>query len=507
MFFAFHQVPQQYIENVRVTVLNWCYFQELTVYLERDAAPHILEKRLVTEPDLAFLETLVRKAEQNILFGGFVAGNELTDINGLCFFELDEAREKARLVGFLINDKLADLPPFQSPLLHLPLISLIQQEPYLEKFYLPLQLQEPSKEDFIRLALYDLAPAEEAGWWYLANVQAMLTGILNEQVGEAGSKWLEISLQVDPDLLDYVSRLFIRYGYQQRLVVERPSSDGKNIDESAPAIVRTYLPVNERADANIKEVSAKLAELNTLRPIGEVFVVERSNKYWAKLWDKVTLYRIGQKIVLMPSGQSYSPAPGEIVVEIAPSLDIFAIGLDGPHPTTTLALELMEEFLEPAEHKKMLDLGTGSGILAIVAARMGIGYTLALDAYPPALEAARENISRNGVSDQIVVEAGSLAVRKKSETLVYSFEEEAQQPPAILEQVLPFDAIVCNTFAHVLVSLADALVGALRPGGLLISSGIARKKGDEVAAAFEAAGLKLLKRHETAHWVAFAHHL
>ncbi len=501
MFFAFHLTPPAYRQALHDTILSWSCSQELTVYLEAkpSTAPALPEKRRLSEADLTWLKTHLTQAEQNKEFGGFVAGNNLTDINGLCFFELDSPREKARLVGFIINDKLADVPPLQSPLLLLPLIALLRQEQLLEKLYFPFL--ELSQEDFISLGLLDFAPIGEPGWWQQANVEAVLNQMLAHPTVQPVAKWLELSLKIEPDLLDYASRLFVRFGYQRHIVIERAETN----DETIPAILQTYLPADEFAQGLIDRLTERLGNLAALRPLESLYIIERSAEYWNNLWEEPSLFRVGQRIILMPDRKNYQAAPDEILIEIPPSLEIFSLGPGGPHPTTSLSLRLMEKHLDPTLHKKMLDLGTGSGVLALVAVHLGIERILALDAHLPAVKVAREMVARNGMTNQVTVEAGSLAVRPKSAAAVYAFEEETQQPPAVLAEWLPFDAIVCNTYHHVLINLADALKEALRPGGLLISSGVLEQKAGEVASAFEAAGFQLLERQDEDTWVGFAH--
>jgi len=152
----------------------------------------------------------------------------------------------------------------------------------------------------------------------------------------------------------------------------------------------------------------------------------------------------------------------------------------------------------------VLDLGTGSGILAIAAGRMGIPYILGLDTDEVAIRAARQNVTLNGLDDQIEMATGSLAV-EKGEGGFYSFPEEAQRPPEDLAAKLPFDAVIANIIARILIALAEPMAQALRPGGLLITSGIIGEKADEVAAALEKAGLELVEKREESDWVAFAH--
>src|SRR5207248_3183488 len=113
------------------------------------------------------------------------------------------------------------------------------------------------------------------------------------------------------------------------------------------------------------------------------------------------------RLTIKPSWLDYAPAPEELIIELDPGM-AFGTGL---HPTTRLCLRALEDYVRP-EMRRILDLGTGSAVLAIGAARLG-GPELhiwALDVDPVAVAVARENVARNGLADRIMVEAGSLAV-------------------------------------------------------------------------------------------------
>ncbi|MEI6045594.1 MAG: 50S ribosomal protein L11 methyltransferase [Chloroflexota bacterium] len=505
MFFPFHLTLPKEAGPLHQQVLDWCQAEKRTVYLDNEAgqglAPTKLERRTLTEMDLALLEIHLTQAEQNLEFGGFVGGQELREINSLSFFKLDQSGEHARLVAFVSNDKLTlDASPLQSPLLLLPMAELLHQEQAIESFYLPFH--EIWQEDFISLALYYFAPAPEPGWWQQANTQAELAELLDFPVLEPIKKWLELSMQVEPDILDYVRHLFSRCGYQQRLLIKQGHQTG---EEEAPSVLYAYLPAGEAAEERITELSRSLDSLIALRPIGKLYVTERSPEYWLSLWNEPNLFRVGQHIVLTPDRKDFIPTSDEILVEIPASLEIFSLSTDGPHPSTALCLEMLEKHFDPTQHTRLLDLGTGSGVLSIVAIHLGAKKILALDAFGPAVDAARLNIAHNGVSDQIQVEAGSLAVLLKKDSAVYTFEEAAQRPPFGLAEWLPFDVIVSNTFAYVLTGLAEPFFEALRPGGLLVTSGILNQKAEEVAAAFEKAGLQLIDQMENDNWTSFAH--
>jgi ribosomal protein L11 methyltransferase len=152
----------------------------------------------------------------------------------------------------------------------------------------------------------------------------------------------------------------------------------------------------------------------------------------------------------------------------------------GTHPTTQLCLEALDDLMQPG--LQVLDLGTGSGILAVGAAKLGAVHVLALDNDPVAVEVALENIAQNGVADRITVQEGSL------ETVVTSARR--------------FDLIVVNILARIIIAMCDQHLGdTVRPGGRAIFSGIIEEQGDDVEAALRRTGLTPYRRRIQGDWL------
>jgi ribosomal protein L11 methyltransferase len=151
----------------------------------------------------------------------------------------------------------------------------------------------------------------------------------------------------------------------------------------------------------------------------------------------------------------------------------------GLHASTRLCMMAMEAELHPGDH--VLDVGVGSGILAIAAALLGAGVVDAVDIEPVAVRAARENAERNGVATVVRVERGSVGPGEP-------FQGE-------------YDLVVANIIARVLTDVAPGLAAAVRPGGTLILGGIIDVKEEGVAAAFDARGLHIVRRAEREDWV------
>jgi ribosomal protein L11 methyltransferase len=196
---------------------------------------------------------------------------------------------------------------------------------------------------------------------------------------------------------------------------------------------------------------------------------------WSEAWKKhFVVHRPARHVVIKPSWLEYPPQPGEVVVELDPGA-AFGTGL---HPTTMLCLEALEDIVRPG--MRVYDVGTGSGILAIAAARLGAARVVAVDTDPVAVRVARENVERNGLGGRVEVAEGS----------------------ATPEVSGGFDLVLANIVANTIVQLAPSLRAALRPGGALVVSGIIRGRTPEVRAALRAAGLRNIVSRRSGDWLA-----
>jgi len=298
------------------------------------------------------------------------------------------------------------------------------------------------------------------------------------RMGAKGT-WLELSLQVDLEAVEAVSEVLARYGYQGGIVIEeahRSASDGVSLerDPTQPAWVRSYLPQNDLSDESIQRIETALSLLGELRPISPLQVRRLSDQDWARAWKKhYSVLHVSERIVVVPAWKHFRERPEQIALRLDPGV-AFGTGI---HPTTQLCLRAMERLLRP--DMRVLDLGTGSGILAIAAAKLGCGSILAVDKDPVAVDAARANIRRNRLSARIEVREGTL-----------------------VPGMGPYDLILGNLLAPVLHELAGVLAQALVSGGILIASGVLSEQGDEVAAALDAAGLRFVERVGEGDWIA-----
>lgn len=212
-------------------------------------------------------------------------------------------------------------------------------------------------------------------------------------------------------------------------------------------------------------------ELGTLR-------VETANVHdedWAEVWKRFYKpFRAGKTLVVKPTWEHYDPQPGDQVIEIDPGM---AFG-SGTHETTGMCLELLEDAMRGDEH--VIDVGTGSGILAIGAALLGAKDVLAIDIDPTAVRVAKENIAHNHLESRVRAVEGNLLEKTDAQC----------------------DLCVANIIADVICMFAEPLNSHIRPGGLFICSGIIKERENDVRKALLAASYTLLEVRRKGEWVA-----
>lgn len=300
--------------------------------------------------------------------------------------------------------------------------------------------------------------------------------------------WLELAIEVDPEAVEAVSEILGRVASGGTSV--EPAFDlvedglAARLDPTRPATVRAYVPARSRAaaDAAAREVDAALDHLRAfgLRPIGELRTRLVDEADWAEAWKAhFPVLRIGHRIVVRPTWRRHRAAPGEIVLALDPGM-AFGTGL---HPTTRLCLVGLEALADigAVAGARAVDVGSGSGILSIAAAKLGASDVLALDIDQIAVEATAANARRNRLGSVIRARPGSLPT---------------DEPAA--------DLVVANLIASLLVRIAPELAASLRAGGRWLASGIFRDRESEVRAAFDAAGLDMTDRWTEEDWVAIA---
>ncbi|MEA2548810.1 MAG: ribosomal protein methyltransferase [Chloroflexota bacterium] len=298
--------------------------------------------------------------------------------------------------------------------------------------------------------------------------------------------WLELAVEADVEAVEAVSEILGRVapgGTSVEPAFELVDEGlGARIDPTRPSIVRAYVPARdpaaaERAAADAAEALGHLQAFG-LRPIGEITTRLVHEADWAEAWKAhFPVLRIGRRIVIKPTWRDHDAQPDDVVLDLDPGM-AFGTGL---HPTTRLCLVGLEAVADRGllGNVRVLDVGCGSGILAIAAAKLGALSVLGVDTDPIAVEATDANAARNGLAGAIVARAGSLP-----------------------SGAPPHDIVLANLIASVLIALASSLRDELRRGGILLASGIFIDREADVRAAFDAAGLDVTTRLAEGDWIA-----
>ena len=283
-------------------------------------------------------------------------------------------------------------------------------------------------------------------------------------------RWIELRVPAGVEAVEAVSEILTRIGHQG-IAVDLPVEPRGGTDHT----VKAYLLEDGETVAKVNDVRDALGHLQAfgLGPIGELIASEIKEEDWLEAWKaQFTPIRIGRFLV-RPSWSDARAPDDAIEIVLDPGM-AFGTGL---HPTTRQVLEALSTLA--VEAKSLLDVGTGSGILAIAAAKRGASPVVAVDTDPLAVEAARENADRNGVA--FPVGSGSAA-----------------DVPG------RFDFVIANIVSAVLQQIAPDLVARLAPRGTLVLAGIAEPSEATTRDAFVRAGLNVLDRDQRDDWVALA---
>jgi len=305
--------------------------------------------------------------------------------------------------------------------------------------------------------------------------------------------WVELAVAADIEAVEAVSEILTRHAPGGTSVEPSFLLSGEGlgavIDPTGPAIVRAYLPGLDPAgvESAIADATIALGHLQAfgLRPIGELQTRIVHEADWAEAWKShFSVLRVGRRVVIRPTWRRHRRQPGEVVLSLDPGM-AFGTGL---HPTTRLCLAALEALADEGllatgrargGTARVVDVGCGSGILAIAAGKLGAGEILGVDTDPIAVESTLANAHRNRLTRRIRVQGGSVPTGQG-----------------------PFDLVLANLIASLLVQLARPLRGELAVGGRILASGIFHDREGDVRSAFEAAGLRMGRRWAEEDWVA-----
>jgi len=293
-------------------------------------------------------------------------------------------------------------------------------------------------------------------------------------------RWLELTVTCDNEAIEAVTEIFGRLGRGSavrptRLIRDPHDELSAREDPTAPSEITVHLPDDEAAPAALEATERALWHLQAfgLRPVGELRVRSVDEADWTDAWKAGYVpQRIG-RVVIVPSWLDEPIGPDEVALRLDPGM-AFGTGL---HPTTRGCLTLLQAISPmPAT---VLDVGSGSGILALAAIRLGARQAVCYDTDPVAVEATLANARANDLGDRVMAQVGSL-------------------PSVPVGERYPL--VLANLVAAVLIALAQPLAAHTGAGGTLLASGIIEGRAEEVLTALSAAGFALEGRLDDGEW-------
>lgn len=305
-------------------------------------------------------------------------------------------------------------------------------------------------------------------------------------------QWVEAIVHTTSKGSDLVSDLLMRCGAMGTQVLDRADVEAAkqentdwelfdaNMIRKMPedVLVKGWFAEDDRH--NLDTLAEQLAALKTQPEditLGKLTleVATVADDDWAESWKRYYKpFRVGHRLVVKPTWEPYREEDGDIVIEMDPGM---AFGT-GTHETTNMCLTLLEKYM--AKHMRVMDVGTGSGILAIAAAKLGADKVLAVDVNLDSVKVAQENIARNGVQRITRAAKGDM----------------------VRDEAMECDLLVANIVAGAICVLAEPIKKFLNPGGYFICSGIIAEREGDVLIALAEAKYTVVDRLVQGEWVA-----
>ncbi|WP_028610359.1 50S ribosomal protein L11 methyltransferase [Paenibacillus harenae] len=319
-------------------------------------------------------------------------------------------------------------------------------------------------------------------------------------------KWHELTISTTEEAQEMISNFLHEMG-AGGVSIEESGTLNKQRDTSlgqwyelplndipeGQAIIKGYFPEDTDPDDLIEALKPRVEELREfdIDPGAvEYSAIVVDDEDWATAWKQYFKpLRISDTLTIKPTWEEYEAGPNERIIELDPGM---AFGT-GTHPTTALCLQTLESVIRGGE--EMIDVGTGSGILAIGACRLGAKSVLALDLDPVAVSSATENVKLNDLSGQVEVRLSDLlGVLKDSHEVGDS---------GTLQVTLPVDLVVANILAEIILLFIDDVYAALKPNGIYIASGVYKNKETDVEEGLLRSGFEIIEKRRDEEWIAF----
>jgi ribosomal protein L11 methyltransferase len=294
-------------------------------------------------------------------------------------------------------------------------------------------------------------------------------------------KWLEVQIKTTSENEEVVSEILYNYG-ATGLSIEDPNDikefartekDWDFIDSSLinlgfeGILIKAYYFINETIEDTLNQIKSEI------EPFGEISTLEVDDNDWADNWKKYfPVIKIDNNIIIKPSWEEYEEKEGDIIIELDPGM---AFGT-GTHETTMMCTEALHRYVK--KDSTVFDVGCGSGILSIAAAKLGAKEVIGIDLDDMCIQVSNENILKNDVSDIVKIKHGNLLDVIKGKANI----------------------IVANIIAEILAEMVKTIDQYLEPNGMFIGSGIIVEKINMVKDALEENGFTIINIKETNGW-------
>ncbi len=305
--------------------------------------------------------------------------------------------------------------------------------------------------------------------------------------------WIEVTIETKTEAVEAVTNILFENGAQGAMIEDpkdlnpekRNEYDWDYVDENMLerskediVKVKTYISDEKDVEIFISKVSEEVKALTNFGldiGSGKVYTDSVREDDWANNWKQYYKpTRIGKNIIIKPEWEDYLEEEGDLIVEMNPGM---AFGT-GNHETTSMCVANLEKYVK--KDSTVFDIGCGSGILGIVAAKLGAKKVLGIDIDEVAVKVANENIEKNGVAGQMKALKGNLADK--------------------IDRNTKADIVVANIMADIVILLSKDVRAFLKEGGIFISSGIILAKIEEVSKALEENGFEVVEVQRKGEW-------
>jgi len=306
------------------------------------------------------------------------------------------------------------------------------------------------------------------------------------------NNYFELKIFINPDMEDIVADIFFTNFDCEGVLIEEETYKDLKMTSTTKGTMKVFLT---SYPANLSEIITTERELLKSRGFSdeelgswEISIDEKENQDWSKKWkDKWTVTHVTEKIAVVPSWLEYKQKRGEVIITLDPGC---AFGT-GTHQTTQLCMKALEKYLKPND--TVADIGTGSGILSILAKKLGASKVYGCDIDETVIDVCKENAVANGFNSSV---NSAVEIEETKEDIIF----ELSSADKIKEK---FDFVCANILHFVLAEIMGDLKNIMKPNALMSLSGILYEKKEMVLEAIDRENLKIIDIIPQDQWISY----